>query len=148
MFRSRRPSKQYELSSMRVVSRFAAQDSFCATQNSEIEHSLRNSFASILVIAASSVAIVVLYPRFLHLASKNKTFSGAINSCSVQPRVNLRSQHISTQSSHCQAELHDTEQHALTIDNFLQPLPTPHLPIDPTKMHNKSYSPGTICTSN
>jgi hypothetical protein len=74
---------------MRVVLRFEAHDSFCATQNSEMEHSLRSNFESILVIADSSAAIVVLNPRLFHLASKNRTFFGAINSCKVQPRVNL-----------------------------------------------------------
>ena len=85
-----KPSRQYAMSSMRVVIRFAAHDILRATHTDERASSCCNMPKLTPVISDIWERRLALVPTWFHCESKKCVSKGAINSCKVQPRVNLR----------------------------------------------------------
>jgi hypothetical protein len=82
-------SKQYAISSIRVVSRVDAHDILVATGMDIKQSRFERMLFGILVMSLSSTDNESLDPMQSHTELKNNMLLGAINSCNVQPRVNL-----------------------------------------------------------
>lgn len=86
---SRMPRRQYASSSLRVVFRPAAQESFFATLSSVRSHSCVRASVSIPLMREMVYNRSCFQPIGFQSLPKKATLEGAMSSCKVQPRVHL-----------------------------------------------------------